>query len=94
MVPTHIAQRWALLINTFNRNTLFPYINYHRPCFFSKTITDIKGKDKKIYPYECMMTSYDRLKSIDNAKNYLKPDITFEILDKAVLSQTDKQLQK
>ena len=45
-----------------------------------------------------MMTPYDKLKSIENAKNYLKPDITFEILDKIALSQNDdqaaEQLQK
>jgi len=55
---------------TFNHSTLFPYINYHRPCYFPKTITDSKGKDKKTYPYEGMMTPYDKLKSIENAKNY------------------------
>jgi transposase InsO family protein len=82
----HIPQRWATLINEFNHKTLFPYINYHRPCFFPKTITDSKGKDKKTYPYECMMTPYDKLKSIENAINYLKPDITFEILDKVALT--------
>jgi len=94
----HIPQRWASLINEFNHKTLFPYINYHRPCFFPKTITDSKGKDKKTYPYECMMTPYDKLKSIENAINYLKPDITFELLDKVALSQNDdqaaEQLQK
>ena len=94
----HIPQRWASLINEFNHKTLFPYINYHRPCFFPKTITDSKGKDKKTYPYECMMTPYDKLKSIENAINYLKPDITFEILDIVALSQNDdqaaEQLQK
>lgn len=94
----HIPQRYAALINTFNHNTLFPYINYHRPCYFPKTIIDSKGKDKKIYPYECMMTPYDKLKSIDQAKIYLKPGITFEILDPVALSQTDdqaaEQLQK
>jgi transposase InsO family protein len=94
----HIPQRWAFLINEFNHKTLFPYINYHRPCFFPKTITDSKGKDKKTYPYECMMTPYDKLKSIENAINYLKPDITFELLDKVALSQNDdqaaEQLQK
>ena len=94
----HIPQRWASLINEFNHKTLFPYINYHRPCFFPKTFTDSKGKDKKTYPYECMMTPYDKLKSIENAINYLKPDITFEILDKVALSQNDdqaaEQLQK
>ena len=45
-----------------------------------------------------MMTPYDKLKSIENAKNYLKPGITFEILDKVAFSQNDdqaaEQLQK
>jgi transposase InsO family protein len=94
----HIPQRWAPLINEFNHHSLFPYINYHRPCYFPKTITDSKGKDKKIYPYDCMMTPYDRLKSIAHAEVYLKPGITFEILDKLALNQTDdqaaEQLQK
>ena len=44
------------------------------------------------------MTPYDKLKAIENAINYLKPDITFEILDKIALSQNDdqaaEQLQK
>jgi hypothetical protein len=31
------------------------------------------------------------LKSIDNAINYLKPGITFEILDKFAVDQTDDQ---
>jgi transposase InsO family protein len=95
---THIPQRWAPLINTFNHNTLFPYVNYHRPCYFPKTITDSKGKDKKIYPYDCMMTPYDKLKSLEDAFSYLKPGITFEILDKVALGQNDdqaaEQLQK
>ena len=50
------------------------------------------------YPYEAMMTPYDKLKSIDNAIKYLKTDITFEILDEVALNQTDdqsaEQLQK
>ncbi|MDD5269052.1 MAG: hypothetical protein PHO08_18340 [Methylococcales bacterium] len=94
----NIPQRWSPLINTFNHDVLFPYINYHRPCFFPKTITDSKGKNKKIYPNENMMTPYDKLKSIENAKNYSKPGITFETLDKVALKQTDdqaaEQLQK
>jgi len=53
---THISQRFAHLINEFNRSTLFLYMNYHRPCFFPKTTIDIKGEDKKFYLYECMMT--------------------------------------
>jgi transposase InsO family protein len=87
----HIPKGWAPLINTFNHNTLFPYINYHRPCFFPKTVTDSQGKDRKTYPYEGMMTPYDKLKSIENAENYLKPNVTFEILDKVANGQPDEQ---
>jgi transposase InsO family protein len=94
----HIPQRWAALINTFNHNTLFPYINYHRPCFFPVIRTDSKGKQKKTYPYESMMTPYDKLKSLENAQQYLKSGVTFEILDQVAFSQTDdqaaEQLQK
>jgi hypothetical protein len=53
---------------------------YHRPCYFLKTITGNKGKDKKIYPYGCMMTPYEKLKSIDNAKNCLKDDKKFDLI--------------
>jgi hypothetical protein len=45
-----------------------------------------------------MMTPYDKLKSIENAENYLKPNVTFEILDKVANGQPDdqaaEQLQK
>jgi len=34
------------------------------------------------------------LTAIDNAINYLKPDITFEILDIATLNQTDDQAEE
>jgi transposase InsO family protein len=57
----HIPQCWASLINEFNHQTLFPYINYHRPCYFPKTITECKGKDKKLTHYECMMMPYGHL---------------------------------
>jgi len=85
----HIAQKWAPLMNEFNLKYLYPYINYHRPCFFPKIITDDKGKQRKTYPYENMMTPYEKLKSLPNAKIYLKPDFHFEILDEQVMEMTD-----
>ncbi len=94
----HIPQRWAPLINDFNQQYLNPYINFHRPCFFSETRTDHKGKQRKVYRYENMMTPYDKLKSLPNAKDYLKPDTSFEILDRIAHQVSDNtaadQLQK
>ncbi len=88
---SHIPQHWASLINDFNRQHLNPYLNYHRPCFFPETRTDEKGKERKIYLYENMMTPYDKLKSLPNAKEYLKPGVSFEILDKIAYQISDNE---
>lgn len=88
---SHIAQHWAPLINIFNQEHLNPYINFHRPCFFPETHIDAKGKERKVYRYENLMTPYDKLKSLVNAKDYLKPGITFEILDEVAHQISDNQ---
>ena len=78
---SHIPQCFAALVNVFCRDYLNPYINFHRPCLFAETITDAKGRQRKRYPYEMMMTPYEKLKSLPLAKQYLKPPITFKQLD-------------
>jgi transposase InsO family protein len=60
----HIPQKYAPLINTFNRDHLNPYLNFHRPCFFPEVILDAHGKQRKRYPYQAMLTPYDKLKSL------------------------------
>jgi len=87
----HIPQHWAPLINDFNKQHLSPYLNYHRPCFFSKTIMDTKGKIKKVYNYEDMMTPYEKLKSLPLADQYLKPGMTFEILEAMAYEMSDNE---
>ena len=84
----HIPQRWASLINDFNRQHLNPYINYHRPCLFPVIITDSKGKQRKRYPYQSLMTPYEKLKSLPDADQYLKPGIT---LDAIAYRQSDNE---
>ena len=91
---THIPQKWAKRINEFNINYLYPYINYHRPCFFPEIIIDDKGKQRKQYRYENMMTPYDKLKSLPNSEKYLKPGLSFAILDLVAMEMTDNQAAK
>jgi hypothetical protein len=64
----HIPKKWATLVNQFSEDYLNPHINYHRPCFFAKTLTDSKGIQRKSYPYQMMMTPYDNLKSLPQSK--------------------------
>ena len=95
---SHIPQKWAPLMNEFNQTTLNPYINYHRPCFFAEVIVDEKGKQRKRYPYDQMMTPYEKLKSLPNASCYLKPGMSFKQLDEMAHEISDneaaEQLQK
>ena len=87
----HIPQLYANKLNAFNIKALNPYINYHRPCLFPTTIVDGKGKEKKKYYYKDVMTPYEKLKSIPNANQYLKKNITFEKLDDIAKAMTDNQ---
>ena len=87
----HIPQKWAPLINEFNQKYLNPYINYHRPCFFPIVKIDAKGKQKKTYPYKAMMTPCEKLKSLPEAKQYLKPGMTFQRLHDIALNISDNE---
>lgn len=87
----HIEQKWAPLINEFNKKYLTPYLNFHRPCYFAEIKIDKKGKEIKTYPYRSMMTPYEKLKSLPNAEQYLKPEVSFESLDQKMLVMSDLQ---
>lgn len=87
----HIPQKWASELNEFNLKFVFPYINFHRPCFFPEKFIDEKGKQRTKYPAKNMMTPFDKLKSIPNAKKHLKPDVTFEILEKVAMEMSDNE---
>lgn len=88
---SHIPQRFATLVNAFDQAHLNPYINFHRPCLFAETTTDAQGRQRKRYPYKLMMTPYEKLKSLPNAKQFLKPGITFRQLDAQAHEITDNE---
>jgi len=94
----HIPQKNAELMDAFNRVHLNPCINFHRPCHFPAIETDSKGKQKKRYAQKDMMTPYDKLKSLPDAKQNLRPGVTFNKLDAIAMNQSDldawAQLQK
>lgn len=94
----HIPQEYADQVNAFNRDFLNPYINFHRPCLFAEIKTDAKGKQRKTYPYKLMMTPYEKFKSLPDSASYLKPGLSFVVLDRLAMQMNDnesaKQMQK
>lgn len=65
-----IDQKFAPLINTFNKEYVNIYLNYHRPCLFARDEISKLGKIKK--KYDVVMTPYEKLKSLDQASQHLR----------------------
>ena len=87
----YIPQACAELLNEYNKDYLNPYINFHRPCFFPVSFIDHRGKVRKTYPYEEVRTPYERLKSLPQVEIYLRPGVTFEILETIANQMSDNQ---
>lgn len=87
----HIPQKWAPLINLFTTEFLNPYLNFHRSCFFPEVKTNSKDKQIKTYPYRCMMTPYEKLKSLPDAAYYLKSHLAFKMLDDIAYKMSDNE---
>ncbi|ABM58272.1 integrase, catalytic region [Verminephrobacter eiseniae EF01-2] len=77
---SHIPQRLAARIDTFCREHLNPYVNLHRLSMFAKEIVDTKGKVRKTYPHDMVQTPLEKLASLADAQQYLRPGITIEDL--------------
>ena len=87
----YIPQACAEPLNQYNSDFLNPYINFHRPCFFPVSVTDHRGKVKKTYPYQEVMTPYEKFKSLSAAEGYLRPGVTMEKLDDIASQMSDNE---
>ncbi len=79
----------AHILTSFCINWLNPYLNFHRPCGFATITIDKKGKQRKVY--NTYMTPYEKLKSIDNAEQYLVDKTTFKQLDLITQAMSDTE---
>jgi hypothetical protein len=87
----HIPGYFAEQVNAFAQEVLSPYLNFHRPCFFPTEQIDAKGRLRKRYRYEAMMTPYEKLKSLPEAAQYLKAGVTFQMLDAIAYAISDNE---
>ncbi len=96
---SHIPQAFANQVNMFTLEVLTPYLNYHRPCRPLATLsptkyTDEKGRVRKRYRYQDMMTPYEKFRSLSDADSYLKPGATFKKLDTIAAQCSDNEAAK
>ena len=76
-----IPQPGANAVNALRRDFLNPYPNFHRPCLFPEPVTDARGKTRKRYPLDGVMTPFEKLKSIPAMVSFLKPSLTLDSLE-------------
>jgi hypothetical protein len=91
---SHIPQKYATVINLFYVEALNPYLNFHRPCYFAVDKTDTKGKIRKTYPHEQIMTPWERLKAIPDYETFLKEGITAQALELQANAMSDNAAAK
>ena len=87
----HIPQAYAGVLNQYNKDFLNVYVNFHRPCFFCVAVVDHRGKVKKTYPYQNVMTPYEKLKSMPQAESFLGQGVTFVELDDIAHQMSDNE---
>ena len=77
----HIPGRQAERLHAFHRDVLAPHLNYHRPCYFPSEQVDARGRVRKRYRQQDIMTPCQKLRSLPGAADCLRPGIDFAQLD-------------
>jgi hypothetical protein len=86
---SYIQKGYARRINKFFREDMDEYLNFHRPSGFATDYVNEKGKIKK--KYETYMTPYEKLISLPNFEQYLKPEISAQILFNISKKESDNE---
>jgi transposase InsO family protein len=90
----HIPSQHAEAVQKFYTAHLNPYLNYHRPCGFATVSVDARGKRQRRYKPSDYATPYEKLKSLSDAEQYLKPNLAFAQLDQAASRMSDTECAK
>ena len=87
----HIPAGHAEAVQKFYTAHLNPYLNFHRPCGFATVSLDARGKRRRKYRREDYATPYEKLKSLEKAEQYLKPDLSLAQLDRKAQRMSDTE---
>ena len=85
----HIAGSHAAALQKFYVEHLNPYLNYHRPCGFATVSLDEHGKRQRKYKIEDYRTPFEKLQSLPEAEQVLKPGLSLPELEKQALAISD-----
>jgi len=84
---THIAADHADKVQSFYREHFNNYVNFHRPSGQAETITDKKGRQRRVY--RNFATPWEVFRKLPGASKYLKTGQTLRALDQFAKSESD-----
>ena len=86
----HILKKYAKPINDFYQKYFNPWLNLHRPCMFSTSKVDPKGKIVKVYKYKDVKTPLEALEMLNKLGLVkLKKETAMPDLKNQAMRQTD-----
>ena len=87
----YIEQRHAEKINLFYRTFMNPYLNFHRPSGFATKVFDSKKPGKYKNVYKTYLTPFEKLQSLKQPEQYLKPNLTMNLLKQFASQLSDTE---
>lgn len=76
----YIPQHYAKKINLFYKTFMNPYLNFHRPSGYPTAVEDTQKKGKYKMVYHTYLTPFQKLETLEKPEQYLRPDMTMELL--------------
>lgn len=86
-----IASEHAEALQKFYTAHFNAYLNFHRPCGFATVSVDARGKKSRVYRSKDYRTPFEKLSSIEDWKQYLKPGVTVNQLRQQATRQSDTE---
>jgi hypothetical protein len=85
----HIAAQHAEDVDSFHRQYLNPYLNFHRPCAIPEIVEQANGKRRRVY--RKWATPFETFRQTSRAESYLRPGVTMPELEDFAALQSDTE---
>jgi len=85
----HIGAQHAAAVDTFHREQLNPYVNFHRPCAVPSILTAPNGKRRRVYLR--WATPFELFQNIPRCRSLLRPGVTLAELETFAQHQSDTE---
>lgn len=85
----HISPAHAAPLNQFYTGFLNPYVNYHRPSAQAEVQIDPRGRKRRLYKQ--WQTPFEKLLSLEQPQQFLRPGLTVAALQRVAASISDTE---